>query len=232
MAERVSEYPFVNRLIDNFAFFLKYFTDHCPFTKPGQLEYHLETIRRRQDLGSARAALQDKVYLKSLYRTIQAWGIGSRGSKLRPFDDFVSALNANALEISELDGLKLDQPRLEIDLVVRQVWKLVDTTEIVENKAKLVPCSKTLHHILPDLIVPMDREYTQVFFGWQNPRFQYDQAFCFGEAFRAFQKISKMVNPGQYIGSGWNASLTKVIDNAVVGLILYLRSKYEAGEFS
>jgi len=232
MPERASEFPFVNRLVMDFPFFLKYYVDHCPFTKFGQLEYHLETIQRRRELGSAKAALKDNAYLKSLYKTIKAWGIGLRGSKLRPFDDFVSALNTRAMEISELDGLKLGQGGLEEESLVSGIWRLIETTQIVENKAKLVPCSKTLHHILPDLIVPIDREYTQLFFGWQNPEFQYAQAGCFDKAFRAFVHISNMVNLGQYVGTGWNTSLTKVIDNSLVGSILYLKSKYKADEIS
>jgi len=48
MAERASEFPFVNSLVMDFPFFLKYYMDHCPFTKFGQLEYHLATIQRRR----------------------------------------------------------------------------------------------------------------------------------------------------------------------------------------
>lgn len=230
MSERANIYPFVQSLIKNFPFFLKYFTDHCPFTKLGQLEYHRETMQRRWDLGSAKAALEDKDYLKSLYRTLQAWGIGSRGSKLKSLDSFVSTLNKISPEICSLDGLKLDQKGLEIIAVTQKIWNIIDNMQIVNNIATLVPCSKTLHHILPDLIVPMDREYTQVFFGWQNPQFQYGQATCFYEAFRAFVSISREANPGQYMDIKWNTSLTKVIDNAIVGLILYLKSKYKAGK--
>jgi len=229
MAERISKFPFVNSLVMDFTFFLKYYTDHCPFTRFGQLEYHLATIQRRRELGSVKAALKDNAYLTNLYRTIKAWGIGLQGSKLKPFDDFVAALNTRVLEISALDGLKLDQDSLDMKSLIPEVWKLIETTQIVENEAKLVSLSKTLHHILPDLIVPMDRRYTQLFFGWDNPQFQYAQASCFNDAFGAFEQISRMVNPSQYVGTGWNTSLTKVIDNAIVGLILFHQSEYDAG---
>jgi len=232
MSEQISKFPFVNELVSEFHFYLKYFEDHRPFTKSGQLEHHVTTIQKRRNLGSASTALRDSDYLKSLYRTIQAWGIGQRGSKLRSFREFVSALNASSQKIIELDGLRLDQDGLETDLVAHQIWRLIDNTEIVDNKAKLVPCSKTLHHILPDLIVPMDRAYTQVFFGWQNPKFQYDQVSCFGQAFKAFQIISNIANPNQYVGTEWNTSLTKVIDNAIVGLILYKKASIKEGELS
>jgi len=225
MSEKSSKYPSVERLVKNFPFFLKYYTEHCLFTKPGQLEHHRNTIQQRFQLGSAKAALKDDLFLKSLYKTLQAWGIGSRGSKIKSFDNFVISLNELAPEICMLDGLNLDKKDLEINYVIQKIWNIMNRMQIVDNIATLVPCSKTLHHILPDLIVPMDREYTQVFFGWQNPQFQYGQENCFYEAFKAFVHISRNVKPSQYVGDGWNTSLTKVIDNGVVGLVLYLKSK-------
>ena len=38
------------------------------------------------------AALQSDSFLGSLYSTLEAWGIGTRASKLIPFDDFASEL--------------------------------------------------------------------------------------------------------------------------------------------
>ena len=91
--------------------------------------------------------------------------------------------------------------------------------DIVTNDAKIVGGTKTLHHLLPELIVPIDRAYTKNFFGWHDPQFQYDQHACFHEAFLAFVTVARSANPRQYVSKGWNSSLTKVIDNALVGMI-------------
>jgi hypothetical protein len=48
--------------------------------------------------------------------------------------------------------------------IIEELWQLIDNLGIVENEAKLVSGSKALHHLLPDLVVPMDRAYTQKFF--------------------------------------------------------------------
>jgi hypothetical protein len=69
----------------------------------------------------------------------------------------------------------------------------------------------------------MDREYTQTFFGWHNPQFQYGQRTCFAEAFGAFVQIARSVNPSQYVNTGWNSSRTKVLDNALVGLLQWVK---------
>ncbi len=54
-----------------------------------------------------------------------------------------------------------------------------------------------------------------------------DNINVFFEAFKSFEYISRETNPEQYVGSGWNTSLSKVIDNAIVGRILYLKSRHE-----
>ncbi len=204
--------------MERFPTFLEAYDRYCPFTKYGQLEYHVETIQRLRAVGSAEAALDDDTFRESLYRTLQAWGIGSRASILKPFPGFVSALQARAAEIVSFDGLRIDQPDLEVSRTAERLARLIQSLGIVENKNRVVAGSKALHHLLPELIVPIDREYTQPFFGWQNPRFQYFPEECFVEAFHAFVEIARTTNPGQYVKQGWCASRTKVIDNAIVGM--------------
>src|SRR5262249_26684642 len=38
----------------------------------------------------------------------------------------------------------------------------------------------------PELVFPIDREYTQTFFGWRNPEFQNNPRDCFMVSFLAF----------------------------------------------
>jgi hypothetical protein len=207
----------------SFAQFLDAFERYCPFTRHGQLEFHVDTIRLRRELGSASAAIRDITFLKNLYETLRAWGIGSRGSHLRKFVDFADALIAKEKEIAQLDGLSIEKADLNIEALTSLVWNLIDSLEIVENEARLVACSKTLHHILPDLVVPIDRGYTQKLFGWENPQFQYGQERCFEEIFEFFVSVARAANPAQYVGAKWNTSATKVIDNAVVGAVCLMK---------
>jgi len=101
-----------------------------------------------------------------------------------------------------------------------KLWQLIDRLHIVENDTPIVSGTKALHHILPDLVVPMDRAYTQKFFGWHNPQFQYGQGRCFKLAFEGFCHIAANVPLQSYVDTGWNSSNTKIIDNAVVGFVL------------
>lgn len=50
-----------------------------------------------------------------------------------------------------------DDDAPNVQNVSNRIWGLLDGLRIVENQARLVSGTKTLHHMLPDLIVPMDR---------------------------------------------------------------------------
>jgi hypothetical protein len=222
------EYPLAGLLVEKFPFYLEVFTNNVPFTRDGQFELHQKTIQRRLALGSVKAALEDDSFLKNLYGTLQAWGIGRQASVLLSFSDFTCSLRDFSSNISELEGLSLED-NLEIPKISEKLWTLISSLKIVGNKAKLVSSSKTLHHLLPDLISPIDRRYTQTFFLWDMPKFQYAQKDCFYEIFRVFAAIAKKARPSQYVGKGWNTSLSKVIDNAMIGLIIAAR-KNKAGK--
>jgi hypothetical protein len=206
----------VRLLIRNFERYLSAFDSAPAFRKIGQLENYVATIRRRRELGTAAAALQDAIFLKLLYQTLNSWGIGQRGSKILNFDDFVRVLRRCEPVITSLETYRLDDPSQGRDLADK-LWSLIDSLVIVNNEAKLVPCTKALHHLLPDLFVPIDRAFTRRFFGWHGSGFQYQQKKFFYKAHEEFAKIAREANPAQFVGSGWRTSLTKNIDNALVG---------------
>lgn len=133
----------VELLIKDFEHYLSAFNADPAFRKTGQLENHVATITKRRELGTARAALQDAAFLKLLYQTLKSWGIGQRGSILLQFDDFVQAMRRCEPAIISLEAHRLDdspQERATTD----KLWNLIDSLAIVENEAKLVPCTKAL----------------------------------------------------------------------------------------
>jgi hypothetical protein len=211
--------------VANFETFLAAFERLCPFTRTDQVDGHRAVIARRRELGSAVAAITDKQFLGGLYHTLEAWGIGSRASRLVPMASFGTALQAAQPQIALLESRTLEDATRDSQ-AMGDLWSLIVSLGIVENQATLVAGSKALHHILPDLVVPMDRAYTQLLFGWQNPRFQYAQQDCFLEAHRAFGEVARAVDLSRYVGtSPWSTSRTKVVDNAVIGAVCHLRER-------
>ena len=207
----------VSLLIRDFERYLTAFDQDPAFTRFGQLENHVATIRMRRGLGSASAAIQDATFLKSLYLTLEAWGIGQRGSKLVSVDQFARALTNCEMTIASLEREEIESPTLNVQKIMDKLWELISSLLIVENEATLVPCTKTLHHLLPELVVPMDRMFARTFFSWHVPEFQYDQEKIFRHAYENFVRIARATTPSRFVRDGWRTCTTKIIDNALIG---------------
>ena len=207
-------------LIDEFPRWLDYFIERGPFTRPEQLDCHRTTIELRRKHASSAAASEDPAFVKALYETLRAWGLGARGSNLRPLTEFGPALQSVSAALEPLESLRIDADDLDVEECTKSVWRAVGSVGVVRNKAVLVAGSKTLHHLLPDLVPPMDRAYTRPFFGWHDQRFQNHQAECFRLAFTALVIVARRAHVAQYVGTHpWHSSVSKVLDNGVVGLM-------------
>lgn len=208
----------ISKLASGFGRYVQAYDQRVSFTGE-QLAAHRQTIALRHQLGSVRAAASDAEFADSLRRTLLAWGIGRRASRLVPEDQFAAALRAAVPSLEELEALSIDSVDLPVDIADR-LWLVIRSLGVVENKAKLVAGAKTLHHLLPDLVPPMDREYTGAFFQlhlpeWQDPT---GQRRIFRIAYNQFVAVARRVQPQQYVtGQGWRTSRTKIIDNALIG---------------
>lgn len=97
------------------------------------------------------------------------------------------------------------------------MWSIIGSLGVVENRSLIVPGTKTMHHLLPDLVPPMDRAWTGAFFLWSAAAPQYAQATTFERTFTSFSHMAVAAQPRQYVGEGWRTSRTKILDNAVIG---------------
>jgi len=97
----------VTLLINDFGRFLDLYDRHFPFSRYGQLEFHVDTIGKRRELGSVRAAISDSAFLKSLYQTLLAWGIGTRASRLCSYEVFTASLRDRTSAIVALEGVTI-----------------------------------------------------------------------------------------------------------------------------
>jgi hypothetical protein len=208
----------ISKLVSDFGRYAAAYDQRVPFTGE-QLAAHRQTIALRRQLGSVRAAASDEEFAATLRRTLLAWGIGRRASRLVSDTDFAAALQAAVPHLEELEPLTIDGADLPAD-VAERLWLVIKSLGVVENKAKLVAGTKTLHHLLPELVVPMDREYTGTFFQlhlpeWQDPT---GQRRIFRLAYSQFVTVARRVQPQQYVtGQGWRTSRTKILDNALIG---------------
>jgi hypothetical protein len=206
----------VGALIASFDRYLAVY-DAQPAFRPDQLAAHRQTIELRRRAGSAAAAAADPEFAASLHRTLRAWGLGMRASVLLPEPALAAALAAAIPALAELDDLRIDDPGLP-DRATDHIWALVSGLGVVENQAKIVAGTKALHHLLPDLVPPIDREWTGLFFGYQPQRFQSGQQSLFHNMFATFRDIALQVDLASRVnGLGWRTSTSKLLDNAAIG---------------
>jgi hypothetical protein len=66
----------------------------------------------------------------------------------------------------------------------------------------------------------MDRAFTGAFFGWNNYDWQVAQRRSIRQAFEVFARAGRETGARKQVGERWRSSVTKLIDNAVVGFCL------------
>jgi len=217
--------PGVERVISIFAGHLSYFERTPPLNRPEQLTTHIRAITPRRKFGTVAAALADNEFLDDVADTLQAW-LGRDAIVVQP-PEFRLQLRRQSGEITALDGMVIDKADAA---KADRVWRIIRSLDIVFSRqtgrptqSKIVGGTKALHHVLPELIPPVDRKYTGFFlnrtesYHYQNP---VQETETFRLAFESFRVIASSVSPVQYVGRHpWNTSRTKVIDNGIVGFV-------------
>lgn len=197
------------------------------------LYFHAKAIGYLHSCRSSVEAVQTDEFFDWVYATLASWGMHRMGpgkTKLRELPEIRDSVRAHLAQIRELQDIRLvDVPQPELGALSRQLWHLVDQLKVSVAEAKIVANTKVLHHVLPELLPPIDRSYTFNFF--------YNRTMLTipeGEAFREmFLRLHRVITANRdivrsLVGSGWNTSETKVLDNALVGFVIeHLRPKLE-----
>ena len=207
-------------LIARFADYVQLF-GVVPTFNNEQLRAHLETLALRSQFGSAAAAANSSEFAKALRRTLELWRMNTRRAKLVSLPSFEASLQRCAADVAFFENDHLEAKTLDAEATAERLWSLIDKLRITATGVRLVACTKALHHLLPNLVVPMDRQFTGAFFGWNTYDWQAKEERVFKSAFVVFCEIARKTNPSRHVGAGWNTSPAKVVDNAIVG---YCRS--------
>lgn len=213
----------VSDLVEGFDRYCDAFDGASLFTGPS-LYFHLKTLALLQQHRSAADALEDDSFLESLYATLTAWGLHRMGpapAKLVDFPEMVAGFRALERQIKELSALTIWQLDSEqVETISEDLWDVISTLRVRIGETKIVAGSKALHHVLPGLVPPIDREYTIRFFFHNKNLYQGDRT-AFLEMFPYFHRIAVGCRDKieLRIGRGMNTSPTKVIDNAIVGFV-------------
>ena len=199
----------IRDLCENFDHYVQVFNDDCPF-KMSAYTRALALIRHH----GLRNALISPECLLAIRETLVEWKLNTRKNKLVGRDMFVRAFQEHKRSIICFENTTI----ADVDSkTADRLWEWIREIKLSHNeKSDIVAVSKALHHLLPQLIPPIDREYTGLFFSSRGGQFQ-DERF-FKRAMLHFAEIAQRVDLSQYIcRSKWATNSTKVIDNAIIG---------------
>lgn len=220
------------RLVDEFSAYLRSFASTGDRFAGPDLHFHLQAIRRRRSMSAASACLDER-FLEYVYATLACWGMhrmGETATKLVGFDQFTESVASLKHQISDLDDLAITElADDDSQEVMEAVGAILDALEVGRAVAKLVANSKVLHHLLPDLVPPIDRRYTLAFFGINEliPSSKQPSAI-FRVVYPEFMTVARSLGADllKRVDAGlqtWHSSPTKVLDNAIMGAALSSR---------
>jgi hypothetical protein len=215
----------VEALINGFDDYVRRFEAAGLFSGPS-IYFHDRAIARRRSHTSVTALLADKQFLEYVYAVLPSWGMhrmGPQPAKVRNFDGLVASLHAVAPMLEELWPLHIARlPPGSADQVAERIWQVIARLRASTSRTQIVAGSKTLHHVLPDLIPPIDRQYTLRFFTGHTALATGDEKAFFAVfpdlveiAERSHEAIGRALSRGGAMATG----PTKVIDNAIIGFM-------------
>lgn len=216
-------------LISGFTDSVAAFSRARPFTGPS-LYFHERTCRLVLGHSRPSLAIADDAVVEGIYATLTAWGMhrmGPKGAKLPSFDQFSGGLHRVAGRFDELADLHLGTVGPgEVGGVADELWSSIEQLDVSTTSARLVAGTKTIHHLLPNLVPPIDRQYTgQFFYGSSGKSWYMGEATAFRELFPALARVAReasseieteLSRAGAYMAT----SYTKIIDNGIVGTVI------------
>lgn len=168
--------------------------------------------------------------LEYVYAALASWGMhrmGPRGAKMVEFDRFEQSLLDLKPQVFDASTLTLDRIR-EGDWVLIQ--EIFTRMEVMSSGPITVGNSKVLAHLLPDLVPPIDREYTLHFLRgskyvpvgpekqWQ---LMHDVLVGFFSPIAKSVRFRSIVRRNGWLTDNvaypWDTSVPKLIDNLVIG---------------
>lgn len=169
-----------------------------------------------------------ELYLEYIYATLASWGMhrmGKGGSKMQSFDVFKESI----LKIKDKIG---EAKKINYQNVTESDWEVLEKIfcgiKVMASGTSIVGNSKVMAHMVPNIVPPIDREYTLKYLkGNTNIRNGIDYEWklmkeIISEFFIPIARNTEFVKKANdWIADQskypWDTSVFKVIDNLVIG---------------
>ena len=199
--------------------------------------FHVQAIQEQK-----RAFLSFR-HIEMIYATLASWGLHRMGdprqtkTKMVKFEIFKKSLLAHQKLLTSLrEATMTSTSEPEYQQILEELSPVYDSLMVSLSSSTLVANSKVLAHVLPDLIPPIDRQYTVRFFT-QEPYQFFNKKGKFTninlpagkqEQFLLFKeycvRIKRMVDRCDHQQfkldpESFNTSYPKIMDNIIMAFI-------------
>ena len=169
-------------------------------------------------------------HIEYVYATLVAWGMhrmGPTGTKMPNFDEFKESIIAHKDKLEELRGKRIEYiTGNEIDSIIENLNVICFSIKGSTSKSHLVSGSKTLAHILPNLVCPMDRQYTYRFFEVNNKDTENDIfKYVMLSMWDFYQNCNNVKSVQSLLGQTFNENYPKIFDNLIIEYVKTNMSK-------
>jgi len=179
--------------------------------------------KRSLDTRHAPASLQ---HLEYVYATLASWGMhrmGSGGSKMCAFADFGASVERLKEKIIRAQGFAATAMTEGAWANLREIFSGIT---IMASRTLLVGNSKVMHHMMPNIVPPIDREYTlrylcgnTMFPNDPEKEWQTMRALISGFFIPVATDKTFAAKTEHWIAAKrpWDTSPMKIIDNLLIG---------------
>jgi len=192
------------------------------------LMFYRELIAQHRNIPNLGKLLDSDAFLQRLYSTLVKWDMNKRGARLVDFSIMRDSIQSYREELINLYKYRLDILSDEdIQIVEQQIKVLFCGLNIMATKRRIIGVSKTLHFLLPDLVLPIDGSNTMLaFYGYNRYDSSQEKEFeTFRKIFEKSYDIVKKLNltESDVSGCGWSCSIPKLIDDAIIGFFIKMK---------
>lgn len=186
------------------------------------LYFHQRALETRQTPDSL-------IHLEYVYATLASWGMHrmgkDKGAKMHSFETFYQSIKpilGKIIEAQRFNFREMDDPKWSI---LKEIFQGI---VVMASGTSLVGNSKVMHHMLPNIVPPIDRSYTLYYLQgntniansvdheWQLMKRIISSFFIPIASNNDFEIKARhwIKEKDQY---PWDTSVIKVIDNLVIG---------------
>ena len=187
------------------------------------LSSYLEIIGAHRRTNNITLLIEDDEFIRTIYETLKLWNMDQQGAILESYETIKKSIIDCQEYLIELYGTQLNEiTSKELSDLKNTLFLLFRDLKIMKSKRRIVGVSKTMHFLLPDLIMPVDGKYTlRALFGYN--KLSKTATAEFEDMYYILYKFNNIackfaLSSSDCSLSGWNTSVPKLIDNAIIGL--------------